>query len=131
MAKNISLDVLGDNLTELIKDYADEVKLSMEEILDKTADKILDYIKANCVRSPYGSNHLADSFGLTIVGSGCNKTIFISSKIKGKLVHLIELGFKHKSGKFVEARPFLRPAYDEFTPNMLEDIKTIIRNGGS
>lgn len=130
MGKNISLDLLGKNLTEIIKDYAEEIKVSMEEVLDRTADKILDYIKTNCVRSPYATKHLADSFGLTVVGSGYNKTIFISSKTKGRLVHLIELGFKHRSGRFVEARPFLRPAYDELTPIMLEDIKIIIRNGG-
>lgn len=127
---NISLDELGLKLTELISEYSEETKKSMEEILDKTADKILEYVKQNCVRSNSGSNHLADSFGLTIVGIGANKTIFISSKTKGKLVHLIELGFKHVSGKFVSARPFLRPAYDEFTPSMLEDIKSIIANGG-
>lgn len=127
---NISLDELGLKLTEIINEYSEETKKSMEEILDKTADKILDYVKQNCVRSTGGSNHLADSFGLTIVGIGANKTIFISSKTKGKLVHLIELGFKHVSGKFVSARPFLRPAYDEFTPGMLEDIKSIIANGG-
>jgi len=43
------------------------------------------------------------------------------------LVHLIEFGFMHRSGKYVNPRPFLRPAYDTFTPKMLEDIKVIIR----
>ena len=43
---------------------------------------------------------------------------------------LVELGFKHISGKHVEARPFMRPAYETFTPEMLEDIKKIIERGG-
>jgi len=30
----------------------------------------------------------------------------------------------------VSARPFLRPAYDQFSPKMLEDIQKIIRSGG-
>ena len=67
---------------------------------------------------------------MTTVGSGVNKTIYISSGTKGRLVHLVELGFKHISGKHVEARPFMRPAYETFTPEMLEDIKKIIERGG-
>lgn len=125
-----SIDNLGIKLTDLIKDFSDDVLASIETRLDETADQILEYIKSNCPRSSYGSEHLSDSFGLTIVGEGTNKTIFISSKTKGRLVHLIELGFKHKSGKFVMARPFMRPAYETFTPQMLEDIKSIIKNGG-
>ena len=70
------------------------------------------------------------SFIKTEVGSGLKKTIYISSKTKGRLVHLIELGFKHRSGKHVSAQPFMRPAYDTFTPEMLEDIKKIIERGG-
>ena len=55
--------------------------------------------------------------------------IYISSKTKSRLVHLIELGFKHRSGRHVAAKPFLRPAYDKFTPEMLEEIKKIISGG--
>ena len=125
-----SLDELGVRISDLIKDYADDVKEGLEDRLDQTAKQILDYIKSNCPRSDSGTNHLADSFILTTVGSGVNKTIYISSGTKGRLVHLVELGFKHISGKHVEARPFMRPAYETFTPEMLEDIKKIIERGG-
>lgn len=125
-----SLDELGVRISDLIKDYADNVKEGLEDRLDETAKQILDYIKSNCPRSDSGTNHLADSFILTTVGSGVNKTIYISSGTKGRLVHLVELGFKHISGKHVEARPFMRPAYETFTPEMLEDIKKIIERGG-
>ena len=125
-----SVDELGVRISDLIKDYADDVKEGLEDRLDETAKQILDYIKSNCPRSDSGTNHLADSFILTTVGSGVNKTIYISSGTKGRLVHLVELGFKHISGKHVEARPFMRPAYETFTPEMLEDIKKIIERGG-
>ena len=125
-----SLDELGVRISDLIKDYADDVKEGLEDRLDETAKQILDYIKSNCPRSDSGTNHLADSFILTTIGSGVNKTIYISSGTKGRLVHLVELGFKHISGKHVEARPFMRPAYETFTPEMLEDIKKIIERGG-
>lgn len=126
---SVSLDNLGLNINQLIKDYADDVEDTLENRLEKTADEILDYIKKNCPRSGYGDNHLADSFVKTEQGSGKSKVIYISSSTKGRLVHLVELGFKHKSGKHVAARPFMRPAYDSFTPKMLEDMKHII-NGG-
>jgi hypothetical protein len=125
-----SLDKLGIRISDLIKDYTDDVKEGMEERLDETAKEILEYIKTNCPRSETGNVHLADSFILTTFGSGATKTIYISSSTKGRLVHLVELGFKHISGRFVEARPFMRPAYETFTPSMLDDIKKIIRNGG-
>lgn len=124
-----SLDNLGVRITDLINDYASNVKNEAVVKLDETADKILNYIFNNCPRSGYGSNHLADSFIKTEVGSGLKKTIYISSKTKGRLVHLIELGFKHRSGKHVPASPFMRPAYDTFTPEMLDEIKKIIEGG--
>jgi len=127
----MKLDELGVRLTDIIKEYCDDVKKEMEDVLDRTANDILEYIKKNCPRSKASKNHLADSFVLTVVGSGANKVIYVSSATKGRLVHLIELGFKHsKSGKFVEAQPFMRPAYETFTPKMLDDIKEIIKNGG-
>lgn len=125
-----NLDKLGVRISDLIKDYTSDVKEGLEDILDKTAQNILEYIKNNCPRSDSGSKHLADSFILTTIGNGANKVIYISSGTKGRLVHLVELGFKHTSGKMVEARPFMRPAYEMFTPEMLEDIKDIIQNGG-
>ena len=119
-----------DNLTEKIMDevgsYTDEVIKALEAKLDETADKILEYIKSNAPRSGQ-KNGLADDFVKADVGSGVNKTIVIYGKEKGMLVHLIEFGFMHRSGKYVNPRPFLRPAYDTFTPKMLEDIKVIIR----
>lgn len=127
----VSLDDVGVRISDLIKDYSNDIKESLEHRLDDTANQILEYIKKNCPRSSGGQNHLADSFILTVVGSGTNKVIYISSGTKGRLVHLVELGFKHISGKHVEARPFMRPAYETFTPKMLEDIKKIIERGGS
>lgn len=124
-----NMDNLSAKLTDLVENYVDEVQKDVLDRFNLTADEILSYIEKNCPRGDGGSNHLATSFIKTEVGTGINKTIYISSKTKGRLVHLIELGFRHRSGKHVAARPFLRPAYDELTPKMLEDIKSIIKGG--
>lgn len=125
---SLSIDKGITRISEIIERYAKEVEVEAMNRLDETADKIIDYIKANAPRGK-SNNHLADSFVKTEIGEGANKVIYISSKTKSSLVHLIELGFKHRSGKHVAARPFLRPAYDEFTPKMLEDIRKMIAGG--
>lgn len=125
----VDLTNLHESLGEIISSYADDVKQLAENKLDETADKILDYIIKNCPRSNLTGEHLATSFVKTISGKNEQKVIYISSKTKSGLVHLIELGFRHRSGKQVQAKPFLRPAFDSFTPQMLDDIRKII-NGG-
>ena len=122
---NVKVDELAIRLSQVVESYGKEIISKSMEELEKAADDIIDYIKANCPKGN-STKHLKDSFVKTYVGSGVNKVIYISSKTKGRLVHLIELGFKHRSGMHVPARPFLRPAYDEFTPKMLEDIRKII-----
>ena len=128
--ESLELTALTLEIERAVKSYSREVELAIIERLDYTADQILDYIKSNAPRTPFNKEHLGDSFIKESYGEGVNKTIVIYSKTKGSIVHLVELGFKHRSGKLVSARPFLRPAYDEFTPKMLEDIKKIISGGG-
>lgn len=128
--ESLELTALTPEIERAVKSYSREVELAIIERLDYTADQILDYIKSNAPRTPFNKEHLGDSFIKESYGEGVNKTIVIYSKTKGSIVHLVELGFKHRSGKLVSARPFLRPAYDEFTPRMLEDIKKIISGGG-
>lgn len=128
--ESLKLTALTPEIERAVKSYSREVELAIIERLDYTADQILDYIKSNAPRTPFNKEHLGDSFIKESYGEGVNKTIVIYSKTEGSIVHLVELGFKHRSGKLVSARPFLRPAYDEFTPKMLEDIKKIISGGG-
>lgn len=122
-----TLDDCAIKLSAMVSSYCEEVQLKVMAKLDETADKILDYIRANAPRGT-SQNHLADSFVKTKFGSGVNTTIYISSKTKSNIVHLVELGFRHRGGKYVAARPFLRPAYETFTPSMLEEIRRIIND---
>lgn len=55
------IDKLGLNLSNFIERYGIEVKNEALELLDKTADKILDYIKKN-VPKGQSHHHLVDSF---------------------------------------------------------------------
>ena len=41
--------------------------------------------------------------------------------------HLVEFGFKHRSGKHVPARPFLRPAADQETPTYIRGFRGFLK----
>lgn len=128
MISLITLDELGVAISNMVDDYAQDIIVKLEERLDETAQEIVKYIRSNAPRSG-GSKPFADSFIAEPQGSGINKSIVIFSNEKGKLTHLLEFGFTHRSGKYVGPRPFMRPAYDLLTPKMLEDIKRIIEKG--
>lgn len=125
----MELNELTKAIETRVVEYSAEVVAGIERKLEETADKIIGYIKANAPRSG-GPKALADSFIKQSYGEGANKMIVIYSKTNSGLVHLVELGFKHRSGKFVAARPFLRPSYENLTPPMLEEIRRIINNSG-
>lgn len=126
----VSLDELGITISELVEAYTDEIKREMEKVLDDTSVKVLNYIQSKAPRSgqAYG---FAESFVAVPEGEGINKRIAIYSSNKGRLTHLLEFGFTHRGGKFVGPRPFMRPAFDAFAPDMVEQIKSIIERGGS
>jgi len=125
----MEISELPKAIEKAVEAYSKEVETGIEQELEKTADKIIEAIKSSAPRSG-GPDALADSFIKETFGSGSNRIIVIFSKTKSGLVHLVELGFKHRSGKFVAARPFMRPAYENCTPEMLEAIKGIIVRGG-
>jgi len=124
----VSLDELGVAISNMLEEYAQDIMAKLEKRLDETAQEIVKYITTHAPRSG-GSKPFADSFVAEAQGSGINKSIVIFSSEKGKLTHLLEFGFTHRSGKYVGPRPFMRPAYDLLTPKMLEDIKSIIEKG--
>jgi hypothetical protein len=126
----ITIDEIGSAIENMVDEYAEEVIKKLEEQLDQTSNEIVRYISTHAPRSG-GSRPFADSFVATSQGDGINKVISIYSSTKGKLTHLLEFGFTHKSGKYVGPRPFMRPAFDTLTPKMIEDIKSIIEKGGN
>ena len=128
MISLITLDDLGKVIQDEIENYVEGIIPKLEKRLNDTAEDILNYMKRNAPRSGY-KNAFADSFVATSNGNGLNTSISIYSEGKGGLTHLLEFGYTHRSGKYVAPRPFMRPAYDMFTPKMLEDIKEIISKG--
>ena len=103
----LSIDKSVLKISELVSEYTKDVQEEIVERLNHTADEILAYIKSNAPKGN-SNNHLADSFVKTKVGTGVNQVIYISSKTKSRLVHLIELGFKHRNGRHLKCLKILR-----------------------
>jgi hypothetical protein len=125
----ITLDQIGSAIESMVEEYAEEVIKDLAKVLDDTAKDIVNYMSSHAPRSG-GSKPFAESFVAEPIGEGINKTISIYSNTKGRLTHLLEFGFTHKSGKYVGPRPFMRPAFDILTPKMIEEVKSIIEKGG-
>lgn len=122
-----SLDGFALEISKMVEKSLDFDK-EIEGIMVDTAKDIISDIKET---APVGKSdkHLKDSFVYLKEGSKANKSVTIYSETKGRLVHLIEFGFVHRSGKFVSARPFLRPSYEKEAPKMEEKIIEAIKNG--
>lgn len=121
-----SLDDMALEISRLIEKSLDFDK-EMDEALENTAKDIISDIKET---APIGESneHLKDSFVYLKEGSKENKSVTIYSSSKGRLVHLIEFGFVHRSGRFARARPFLRPSYEKEAPKMESKIKETIKD---
>ena len=118
------------SLSEEIRRYAESTEARVAARIERAGDEVIEKIRATAPRSGGGGVHLADSFVKDSSGDGSKRTVTVYSKEKGRLVHLVEFGFVHRSGKLVAARPFMRPAYEEAAPRMLEEIRSIIKEGG-
>lgn len=99
----------------------------MEEVLESTADDIIGDIRES---APAGKSddHLKDSFVKLRQGKGTDMSVTVYSKTKGRIVHLVEFGFVHRSGKFVPGKPFLRPSYEKEAPGMEKRIREAIED---
>ena len=126
----VSLDELALGISELVESYAEDVIKEMEKVLDETADKVsLHSIKSTEEWSGIWVCRIDLLLFLKVKGL-ISVSPFIQAP-KGRLTHLLEFGFTHRGGKFVGPRPFMRPAFDAFAPEMVEKIKSIIERGGS
>lgn len=121
----VSLEEMPDKISSIIDDYEKGKMEEIEAVMEKTALKMIEDIKANAPRGK-SKEPMRDSFTYQKQGEGGNLIVTIYSKSKGRLLHLIEFGFIHRSGVFVSARPFLRPAYEKYIEEMVNKIKTIL-----
>lgn len=127
MAKTVDVDGLELEIVQAIADYTADVSAAIEKEVDRTSKAVLADTKAN---SPVRTGEYKKGWKRKkSTGHGVVRYTIYNAK-RGSLVHLLEYGFTHTSGKRVEGRPHLRPAYDKHVPEMERNIKEIIKRGG-
>ena len=124
----ISPDELGVAISEIIKEYTEEVSQAIEEEIDDTAKKVKDEI---VLTSPKLTGKYAKGWRVKKDNGKGYATRIIHNKDKPGLAHLLEMGHAKRGGKGrVEGIPHIRPAYDKYVPDMEKRIEDIIRRGG-
>lgn len=124
----IQPEELGAVISEIIKEYTEEVSQAIEEEIDDTAKKVKDEI---ILTSPKLTWKYAKGWKVKKDNGKGYATRIIHNKDKPGLAHLLELGHAKRGGKGrVEGIPHIRPAYDKYVPDMEKRIEDIIRRGG-
>lgn len=125
----IKIDQLANEITKTIKAYTEDVSEAVSREVDKIADDVLKEVKTN---HPYKdrSGDYTKGFKKTKRDAPGRTRRIIWNKKHYRRVHLLEFGHAKRGGGRVPAYPHLRPAYDKYTPHLMNNIKKIIRNGG-
>lgn len=127
MAKTVDINGMQLEIVQAIADYTADVTAAIEREMDRTAKAVLDDTKAN---SPVRTGEYKKGWSRRKRTEWGAIRHVIYNRTKPSLTHLLEYGFTHTSGKRVEGRPHLRPAYDKHVPEMERNIKEIIKRGG-
>ncbi len=128
MAKKISIDQLTLEVSQIIKEYTEDVETGIEKEVEDTAKKVQKDAQANA-REKTGKYKKGISRKKERNKSN-EINYIIYNKNKPGLAHLLEFGHAKVNGGRVKAFPHLRPAYDKNVPAMEKRIEQIIKNGG-
>ena len=140
MAIEVSTDNFADALMGLLKQYTDDVTSAVEAEVERTAEAVLNEIKATAPKDPgigkkrrrNKKTRYANSFKLKEMESynAGEKRLVIYSGTHYRRTHLLEFGHAKRNGGRVAGRPHIRPAYDKHVAGLEDRIKRIIENGG-
>lgn len=124
--KKIKALDLTNEIRKIYESYSEELKEGIQKIVIEYTEKIISEIKRTAPRSDRsGVIHLADSFDYEIRKDVDNFMTTIYSPDRGFIAHFVEYG----SVKNVP-KPFMRPAFDKYVPQMENEIKNFIEKAG-
>lgn len=126
---NISIDDLAKEVTAAVKEYTEDVTTGVAKEVDKTSKQITKEISANSPRRVKGGEY-AKGWTRKKVVDGGSISYTTYNKRKPGLAHLLEKGHAKRGGGRVPGVPHIGPSVDGEVPQMVNRIKSIIRNGG-
>ncbi|SFR15256.1 HK97 gp10 family phage protein [Desulfoscipio geothermicus] len=129
MAKAIPIHKLANEIVNAVREYTEDVQEAIAKEVDDTAKKVLRDVKA---LSPKRTGEYASTFVRTnkSLAAHGRRMYVIWNKKHYRRVHLLEFGHALRNGGRAPEFPHLRPAHDKHVPQMVENIKRIIQNGG-
>lgn len=125
----ISIDNLANVITAAVKEYTEDVTAGIVKEVDKTSRNVTKEISAKSPRREKGGEYAKGWTRKKVVIDG-NVRYTIHNKRKPGLAHLLEKGHAKRGGDRVPGIPHIGPAVDREVPEMVNRIKSIIRNGG-
>lgn len=112
-------------LRKLLDSIPAEVeKKVIESATRSTANQMRKLMQA---KTPVRTGALRDSLKVSMPKNretGIRRAIIFAQRFYARF---IELGFVHKSGRHIPAKPFMRPAFDEIEPQYIDLIIAGIR----
>lgn len=124
---NIAIDRLAQAIVDSIRDYTEDVTESINAEVKTTADKVLKEVRLLARKD---TGEYASTFVKTDKSLSGKRRYVIWNKKHYRRVHLLEFGHAKVGGGRVRAYPHMRPAHDKYAPELVDNIKHIIRNGG-
>ena len=127
MAKTIKVDQLANEMTDLMKQYTEDMSSGVSQLVNETAEDVLEEVIA---LAPKRTGKYAKGFKITKKDEYYKTKRIIWNKKDYALVHLLEFGHALWQGGRSPAIPHLRPAYQKYGARLPDDIKKLIKSGG-
>lgn len=125
----ITIDNLANEITAVVREYTEDVTTGVAKEVDKTSKQVTKEISAKSPRRVKGGEY-AKGWTRKKVADGGSVSYTIYNKRKPGLAHLLEKGHAKRGGGRVPGTPHIGPSIDQEVPQMVNRIKSIIRNGG-
>ena len=127
MNKKIPIDKLTETIMEGLEEYADLASDELKKSCKKAGRTIRKDIVAN---APVKSGAYAKSWSVKNLKETSNSiSLVVHSKNRYQLAHLLENGHALRNGGRSKAIPHIKPAEEKGTKELLEEIKSKLKNG--
>ena len=124
---DINIEDFASYMTDMIREYTEDVSAAIEAEVKSTADLVLAEVKR---LAPKHTGDYAKGFTKTDKPLPGNRRYIVWNKEHYRRVHLLEYGHAKVGGGRVRAYPHLDPAHRRYGLTMPDRIKEIIRDGG-
>lgn len=127
MARKVKVDKLADEMTKILKEYAEVTSDGVKKAVRKSGRQVKNDIKAG---APSKSGDYKKSWVTKKVSESSNSLVVtVYSKNRYQLAHLLEHGHAKRNGGRTRAISHIAPAEADGIKLLEEEIKRSIKNG--